>query len=595
MKGVPVFPKEILSKHTAIFGMTGSGKSTTGRDLVEQVVPEGSRVCILDTVKSDWWGITSSADGKKAGLPFTIIGGPHAHLPLSRNMGKAIGEMVASGALPLSIIDMVDFGMGDPAHFFVDFAQALMRKMRGVLYLVIEEAHELAPKERTGVGKESLGVYWAKKLATAGRTKGLRLVVLSQRVQALHNAVIGSCETVIVHRMTAPADQEPVVKWLKGNIKDKVLRATIEESMPSLADGQGYLCSGSAKLFELVQFPRAKTFDNTATPEDDAALQDVKTAAIDVEKLRSLLGEAVKEAEANDPTVLKRRIAELERDIRKAKPTLAAAVQPAAIDTSIIERQSWERGHLVGWQDCEKTMQDGERALFENIFAGLEKGFKDQIERNRDYVGSKLSVHLFYPKPNVPAPEGVAPTSVSHPLGNGKKLPRPRLNSASLETFSVDLPLTPVQVRILSALAELEQLGSAAPAVELLGFMAGYTNMGSKGFRNALSALRSGGMVSGTSLTDAGREAAQPRPVPLSSEELQERLIVMLGGASGRILKPLIDAYPDSIERDALGSMAGYENLDSKGFRNAMGRLRTLGFIDYEGRGVVAKPVLFMQ
>jgi DNA helicase HerA-like ATPase len=36
----PVFPKEILPKHTAILGMTGSGKSTTARDLVEQVAAE---------------------------------------------------------------------------------------------------------------------------------------------------------------------------------------------------------------------------------------------------------------------------------------------------------------------------------------------------------------------------------------------------------------------------------------------------------------------------------------------------------------------------------------------------------------------------
>jgi hypothetical protein len=72
-----------------------------------------------------------------------------------------------------------------------------MRHARGVVYLVIEEAHELAPKERAGFGAENMAIHWAKKLATAGRSKGIRLIVATQRVQALHNAVLGSCETLI--------------------------------------------------------------------------------------------------------------------------------------------------------------------------------------------------------------------------------------------------------------------------------------------------------------------------------------------------------------------------------------------------------------
>lgn len=603
----PLFPEEILRAHTAIFGKTGSGKSTTARDLVEQVVPEGSRVCILDTVKSDWWGITSSADGKKPGLPFTIIGGPHAHLPLSRNMGKALGEMVATGALPLSIIDMADFGMGDPAHFFVDFAQALMRKMKGVLYLVIEEAHELAPKERTGVGKENLGVYWAKKLATAGRTKGLRMVVLSQRVQALHNALIGSCETVVVHRMTAPADQEPVVKWLKGNVKDKVLRATIEEQMPSLADGQGYLCSGVAKVFELVQFPRAKTFDNTATPEDDAALQEVKTAAIDVEKLRGLLGEAVKEAEANDPTALKRRIAELERDIRKGKPAAAA---PAAADHSkcvpVPQLRALEARAHAGFSDGVKAAQEAavteHEAYMESIYVRIRDAASDIFSRRPALRLKAVRLPELRPSNQLLPPaqvdkilaDGIALRSAAHPKGNGK-VPRSRLNPKSLETIEIDIPLTPVQMKIVNALAEIEQLGSVVPTVELVSSWAGYENYRSKGFVNAIGALRTGGMVRGLELTDQGRAAAHPRPAPADSEELQERIILMLGGAARRVLAPLIDVYPDGIERQALAAAAGYENMRSKGFVNAAGRLRTLGFIEYQGGEVIAKPALFMQ
>jgi DNA helicase HerA-like ATPase len=72
---------------------------------------------------------------------------------------------------------MADFEPGGQAKFFIDFAPTLLRQMRGVVYLVIEEAHLFAPKERSGIGAENLSIHWAKTLATAGRSKGVRLIL----------------------------------------------------------------------------------------------------------------------------------------------------------------------------------------------------------------------------------------------------------------------------------------------------------------------------------------------------------------------------------------------------------------------------------
>lgn len=127
----PILPPAALAQHSAVLGKTGSGKTSTTKLLIEQVVADGARVCILDPIKSDWWGLTSSADGRRAGLPFHILGGPRGHVPLHAAAGKAIGEIVASGQLPLSIIDMADFAAGGLQKFFVDFAPTLLRRMRG--------------------------------------------------------------------------------------------------------------------------------------------------------------------------------------------------------------------------------------------------------------------------------------------------------------------------------------------------------------------------------------------------------------------------------------------------------------------------------
>jgi DNA helicase HerA-like ATPase len=56
-------PEAALTQHMAILGKTGSGKTSTEKLVVEHVVAQDFRVCVLDTTKSDWWGITSSARG----------------------------------------------------------------------------------------------------------------------------------------------------------------------------------------------------------------------------------------------------------------------------------------------------------------------------------------------------------------------------------------------------------------------------------------------------------------------------------------------------------------------------------------------------
>lgn len=309
---------DALSNHTGVVGKTRSGKTSTAKLIVEQVAAAGARVCILDPLKSDWWGLTSSADGKRPGLPFQILGGPRGHLALPATAGGAIGSLVGRGELPLSILDMADFEPGEHARFFIDFARSLFKEARGVVYLVIEEAHVFAPKERGGEGPETMALHWAKRLGTGAGSKGIRLIVCTQRTQELHNAVLGSCESLIVHRLTLPADKRPVVEWFKGNT-DKATAQMIDDSLSSLKTGEAWECLGESKILTRRQYPRIATFDNSKTPTSDAGEVAVTTAAIDVARLEAVLGEAVEVVKASDPKLLRKRVAELEAELDRAK------------------------------------------------------------------------------------------------------------------------------------------------------------------------------------------------------------------------------------------------------------------------------------
>lgn len=574
-------PEKCLSQHVAILGKTGSGKTSTEKLIVEQIVAEGYRVCILDAVKSDWWGITSSADGKKPGLPFKILGGPHGHVPLHSSAGAVIGQLVGSGKLPLSIIDMSDFEAGGLQRFFIDFAPALMRGIKGVLYLVIEEAHEFAPKERSGFGGENMAIHWAKKLATAGRSKGIRLIVATQRVQSLHNAVLGSCETLIAHRLSAPADQEPILKWLKANA-DKETSDKVARSISSLSTGTGWLCSGEARLFQKMEFPKFKTFDNAATPMKDGEDVQVKTAPVDQEELRSIIGDAVKIVEENDPKLLKKRIEELEKarieEMRKYPP-VTQGIDMAA------HRDALDKAHRDGYNQGQTEFSAVIKPIADTIDE-LSNGLKDVTENLKmawnSYVEKRLDIYQ-------PQPQGIR-----------EDIP----DQAHIKTYTQyckeankdDLAksqkkMSAAEIRFLTVLA---QRGKSLTRTQIAIFARYFVKSGH--VDNTLGSLRSRGWISGgnagTSITKEGLAALgtfQPLEAP---SYLRAAWLEKCDKAQQTFLNILFEIYPKTISRDELAVRAGYKSTSGH-VDNSIGRLRSLALAVGKNDAISASPDFF--
>ena len=575
-------PDAALRGHIAVVGMTGGGKTFTTKGIVEHILERdpAARICVLDPIKSDWWGVTSSADGKSPGLPFHILGGPRGHVPLHETAGKAIGELIGSGALPLSIIDMADFGPGGLQTFFNDFAPALLRMIRGVVHLVLEEAHEFAPKERAGFGGETMTVHFAKKLATAGRSKGVRIIAATQRTQQLHNSVLGSCQTVIAHQLTYPADIEPVSKWFKGHV-DKETFARFSETLTSLPTGTGWLCSGQAKVSEMVRFPQIWTFDNSATPDGEDEI-DVKTAPVDRERLRAIVGDAVAEVEANDPATLRAEISRLKADLAKNAP--------GAPDTAALQA----------------ARQEGQNA---GLAAGTEAGFLAGLAAAREAIDRVPMPTIATPAPTpgithlqetytpdlkigdtVTAPDGRRGTVT----GSVSLMPLIGKSEPSKSTEGVNGPMQ----RILDACAWWEAVGVDRPSKVQVAVVANYSPAGGA-FNNPLGRLRSMGFVApaidGTvALMALGRAAAHNPTAPPTTADLHQRAMAILNGPQQRVLAPLLLAYPRSMTKAGLAAEAGY-SPDGGAFNNPLGSLRSLGFIDYPARGqVVAQSILFV-
>lgn len=144
---------------------------------------------------------------------------------------------------------------------------------------------------------------------------------------------------------------------------------------------------------------------------------------------------------------------------------------------------------------------------------------------------------------------------------------------------------------ILTALAQYPQ-GRSKVQVAIL---TGYTANGG-GFRNSVGSLRSAGLINGVAdrleITHAGLSAlGQFTPLP-HGQELLEHWFRSLGRAERKILEVLTEAYPHTLSKAQIATRAGYET-EGGGFRNALGKLRTLELI--EGRGEMRAKDDFFQ
>lgn len=548
-------PEAALAQHIAILGKTGSGKTYTAKGAVENLLGAGARVCIIDPTGA-WHGLRSSATGKSAGFPVVIFGGDHADLPLAASHGEAMAEIIGTTSTP-AIIDTSAMRVGERTRFFADFADALVRKNRGPLHLIIDEAHLFAPQGKVADPQAGAMLAAANNLVSLGRSRGLRIMLITQRPAKLHKDSLTQVETLIAMRLIAPQDRAAVEAWIKDNADEREGREILK-SLATLPTGSGWIWAPELNILERVRFPKIRTFDSSRAP--DGAEAAAVLAPIDRDAIAHRLEGIAADALANDPVRLKAEIARLRRELQAAQQ--ASAADPEAIAAA--ERE----GHTRGWDGAIRAVRGALMPIQTDINALIAR----------------------FPEPRSPVaspPRAPVPSAPTMPLkSNGAD--HKRLDNVTVLPGRQKLPRA--KQRILTALAQYPG-GRAKNQVAVL---AGYAVDGG-GFNNALSSLRSAGFITGSGahlqITAEGKAALGPyEPLPTGRELLQYWL-AQLAKAERAALTALVGVYPTSIPKADLALQAGYD-ADGGGFNNALSRLRTLELI--EGRGEIrASPNLF--
>lgn len=349
------FPEDVLKQHSVFLGKTGSGKSSKCRLVVEHLLDDGKRVCIVDP-KGDWWGLKSTSDGKGVAYPNVVMFGnftdPDAtDIPINKHSGAQVAELVASGNRPC-VIGFAGWYTSDMVQFWIDFASTLFAKNRGELFLFLDEFHNFAPKGKIMDPQAGKCLHWSNRLLSEGRGLGIVCLMASQRPQKVHNDALTSAETLFALRMIHAADRSAVEEWIKG-CGDKELGKVVLNHLAQMNRQDGYAWSPEIGFGpELIRFPMFKTFDSFAPPQLQKKVHKSSWKDVDLTEVREKMAKVLEEHKANDPAALKKIIAEREKTIRELVHSPESVVEPATVEVSVLKEEDGKRlDHLIAATD----------------------------------------------------------------------------------------------------------------------------------------------------------------------------------------------------------------------------------------------------
>ena len=223
-------PADIATQTTLIVGKRGSGKTSTGVRLIEQLGHAGIPFVVLDPADT-WYGLKSSRDGRRPGLDVYVFGGRHRDVPLEPTAGKLIAEVLVEHRISM-VLAIKEFSNRERARFVTDFCQELVRRNTEPLHVVLEEAHEVAPQSDFRGAEEMLGAV--KRLWKLGRSSGIGGSAITQRPAALHKDITTQAEILIVHRTIGPQDVAAVRQWINLCFQCAVILASAPDEVAGL-------------------------------------------------------------------------------------------------------------------------------------------------------------------------------------------------------------------------------------------------------------------------------------------------------------------------------------------------------------------------
>jgi len=609
-------PVDFVTAACVVYGGRGSGKTTFGTVVAEELYRAGQRFCAID-LKGDYWGFKSSADGKSEGLPVLIFGGDHADLPLEENAGEFLGGVVAELEQPC-VLDLEHLSKGKQIRFLGSFLTALYHKNRAPLMLIMDEAHRYAPQKPMNP-EHAICLGASEDIVRLGRKHGLGAIIVAQRGAGLNKEVSELCEVLIAFRTPGPIDQERIRSWLGANAT-REQGQQVEEMIDGLAHmptGTAVIASANpdlAKILTTAKIRDRETFDSSATPRVGQRKREPKILAKpELEAIKTKMADAIARKESEDPKKLRARIAQLELELKKKAPT----EQVVKTEIKEIEKPILGEKMVARLEKTITQLTDASNAVSaasNNILTELRKFTERPYISSTTALGYVSSPHAYVdPKRGSDSNPGTKTAPTATVLGAATALMRRNGGSRKVIHLSpgqhhlvkdASLGITNTEIKSEPRLRRgardmLAALAARHPTMltrQQIATLAGMS-AGSGTFSTYLGELQRAGFISRDHggdffMTPVGLDFIGPVASPRTHEELVAMWLPKFRAGAREMLQALIRAYPEGLPRDVLAESAGM-SAASGTFSTYLGELVRAGVAEKRGGLIVAGEALY--
>lgn len=557
--GIFTLPIEAVTQTFCILAKRGVGKTATAVVMAEEMIKAGMQVVIIDPLDC-WYGLRSSADGKHEGVPIVVIGGERGDLPLNGSDGRIIADFIVDHQASV-VLSLRHLSNQEGRNFVGAFLDALYdrkgeSKNRTPLHLIIDEADAYCPQRLFPGTEKCFGAV--DRIVRRGRSSGMGVTLISQRSAAINKDCLTQAEVMVALRTISPQDRKAIEAWIEAHDANDQHKEFMS-SLASLPIGTAWFWSpGWLEIFKKVQVRRRHTFDSSATPKiGEKVITPVKVAAVDIEGLRAKLQATIEQKKADDPKELKKRIIQLEIELKKK------IVAPKPIPLTM-DAPEMKKAYAMGYDTALTDM----------------KGALRDIEKKND---GTVPSHVILPRS--PAQKAVIDQREGWASIPPRKISEPRQKIGPFSEERLRLPIG--ERAVLTACIQLPN----GLRREQLTVLTGYK----RSSRDAYIARLGGkGLIEarGDKIfpTDAGREAlpdADPLP---TGKALQDYHMDRLPIGEKAILQELIQAYPEAVHRDTLSEKTGYLRSSRDAY---ISRLAAKELVSMLNGGVMASENLF--
>jgi hypothetical protein len=559
-------PKDAVTQTFAFLARRGAGKTYGAQKLCEGMLELEAQVVVIDPV-GNWYGLRLAADGKGKGFAIPVLGGLHGDIPLEPNAGHLVADLVIDRRTSV-VLDVSMMRKGERKTFVTAFAEQLFHRKkstRSPLHLFVEEAQVFVPQRVQSDEARMLGAF--EDLVKLGRNFGVGVTLISQRPQAVNKDALNQTECLVVLQTNGAQERKALREWIVDQGLDV---GQLIDTLPSLKKGEAWVWSPSwLGITKRIHIGKKRTFNASATPEVGVAeLVEKALAPVDLEALQAAMADTIKAAESTDPKALRRRVAELEAQLKKA-PTAA----PARVEVKEVP-----------------VLSEAQVKRLEAVAAAVLKG-QEKLAAVLAEIAPAIRL-VRSPADRAPPPAVRAPPEPARRAARSVKdvaTPRaePRGRTARLDGEG----LGKGEHVTLTAIAQhAEGVGR-----DQLSVLTGYK----RSTRNTyLQRLGAAGLIDQRGelivATPSGIEWLGPGFEPLpQGEELRKHWLQRLPEGERRILEAVLQHYPESVDRELLSDSTGYTRSSRNTYLQRLGARRLIE--SSSGGQVRASSTLFLS